>query len=110
MFKRLRLLAALVLFGLPSVALAGHEFTQGSTNTPVWLQAGQGVFAEQYYSGEYQNTAGEFTSIYFGPNYDSNYNEIVPTGADGSTSAWKDFDAGDVMKIEIGTFFSDACV
>lgn len=104
MFKRLRLLAALVLFGLPSVALAGHEFTQGSTNTPVWLQAGQGVFAEQYYSGEYQSTAGEFTSIYFGPNYDSNYNEIVPTGADGSTSAWKDFDAGDVMKIEIGTF------
>lgn len=104
MLKRLRLLAALVLFGLPSVALAGHQFTQGSTNTPVWLQAGQGVFAEQYYSGESGRTAGEFTDIGFDANYDANYDIIVPTGADNSTTSWIDFDAGDVIKIEIGTF------
>lgn len=102
MVKRLLLLlSAAVLLGLPNQASAGHEFTQGSTNTPVWLQAGQAVFAEQFYSSNYDDYAlGSIRSIGFGPA------DTIPTDADTTTTSWSDFDAGDVIRIDIGTEFS----
>lgn len=96
MYKRSILGAAGVMTAMVSAspALAGHMFTQGSTNTPVWLQTGQSIFIEQFYSEE-TDTPGRY-SIYF--DYDSNN---IPSGADNSTTAWADFDAGDVIKLTL---------
>lgn len=90
-------LSGAVLLMMGTAAQAGHAFTQGSTNTPVWLQTGQAVFVEQYYSDE-TSSAGLVEDIGFGPA------DVIPTGADTTTTSWSDFDAGDVIKIEVGTF------
>lgn len=81
---------------LTTGAHAGHRFDQGSTNTPVWLQEGQAVFIEQFYSDEDGENPGEFWDIDFGPA------NTIPTGADTSNASWSDFDAGDVLEISIG--------
>ncbi|NVK06018.1 MAG: autotransporter domain-containing protein [Marivivens sp.] len=90
-------LSSAILLMMGTAAQAGHAFTQGSTNTPVWLQTGQAVFVEQFYSDE-TSTPGLVEDIGFGPA------DLIPTGADTATTAWSDFDAGDVLKVEIGDF------
>ncbi|WP_439103955.1 autotransporter outer membrane beta-barrel domain-containing protein [Celeribacter marinus] len=83
-----------------ATATAGHAFTQGTTNTPVWLQAGQGVFVEQFYSYEYDEDAGYITDIGF------DYADVLPDGAPTDSTEWYEFGTGDVIKISIGDSWS----
>lgn len=84
-----------------ATATAGHAFTQGTTNTPVWLQAGQGVFVEQFYSNEWDESAGYITDIGF------DKADVLPDGAPTDSSLeWYEFGTGDVIKISIGDSWS----
>ncbi|MEY4981986.1 MAG: hypothetical protein RIR62_252 [Pseudomonadota bacterium] len=87
-------------------ASAGHLFTQGDTNTPVWLQQGQAVFVEQFYSSEYDNTPGEFR-LYLDDGSESTdyYSDPakIPAGADTTDPDWYKWNAGDVISVTIQT-------
>ena len=74
-------------------ANAGHMFTQASSNTPTWIQTGQGIAIDQY--GDEGGTGSGNMNIYF------EANNSVPSGADTSSNAWYQWSAGDVMRITL---------
>lgn len=108
-----RLLLALAFagssFAAGAPAFAGHMFTQGSTNTPVWLQEGQGVFVEQYYSNE-TASPGSF-QVWFDPFYSGDYYgddpTRIPAAADTTDPEWYAWNVGDVVEVKITTATGD---
>ncbi|MGI9282519.1 MAG: hypothetical protein ACR2PX_23230 [Endozoicomonas sp.] len=42
------ILALLSLMTVSGLSHAGHLFTQASSNTPTWIQSGQGIVINQY--------------------------------------------------------------
>ncbi|WP_176219082.1 hypothetical protein [Planktotalea arctica] len=45
--KLLALVGLLFVAFAPTKAQAGHLFTQATSNTPTWIQAGQGISIDQ---------------------------------------------------------------
>jgi len=85
----------LVLLALPYSASAGHLFTQASTNTPTWIQAGQGIAIQQFTVENNNFDSGSEIEIDFEEPTD------VPAGADTSTSDWWEFSTGDVLRLNL---------
>ena len=81
------------LLALSSTVSAGHMFTQASSNTPTWIQSGQGIVIDQY--GDEGGASSGGISIYF------QANNTVPTAANTTNSDWWQWSAGDVMKINL---------
>ena len=73
-------------------ARAGHLFTQASSNTPTWIQAGQGIAIDQY-GIESGPGSGSITINFEQP--------AAPAGADTSNNNWWQWSAGDVMEISL---------
>jgi autotransporter-associated beta strand protein len=82
-----------ILAFLSSMSYAGHLFTQSSTNTPTWIQAGQGIAIKQY--GTESSSSSGNINLYFSAN------SSAPTGADTSSTAWWQWSTGDVAKITL---------
>lgn len=91
--KQIQLLYIFILLCFVSVAQAGHLFTQASSNTPTWIQAGQGIAIDQY--GDEGGSGNGRMSIYFKDN------STIPSGADTSTTDWWEWSSGDVMRITL---------
>ena len=87
---------ALALLAMPGVAKAGHMFTQASSNTPTWIQAGQGIAIQQY--GDEGGSGAGNIAIYFEAPAGG-----VPAGATQTANAsdWWNWSAGDVMQINL---------
>lgn len=100
---RLFAVAATVSTMLAAPAVAGHLFTQGNTNTPVWIQQSQAVYVEQFYSDEYDEDPGDFL-IYFDsdPTFFANPANIPPD-ADTTDPEWFSWSPGDVVQVTIQT-------
>ena len=94
MFRKLTevVLSALLFTFIAMSANAGHLFTQASSNTPTWIQSGQGIAIKQY--GTEGSSAGYISIDFEQPS-------STPTGADTSNSNWWQWSAGDVMKINL---------
>ncbi|MZR14262.1 deoxyuridine 5'-triphosphate nucleotidohydrolase Dut, partial [Maritimibacter sp. DP07] len=92
---------ALVCLGAISLvpvgkANAGHLFTQASSNTPTWIQQGNGIAVKQYGSeGAYSFGAGNISINFQQPSGGT------PAEATQSGDAWWQWSAGDVMKINL---------
>ena len=95
MFRKLTevVLSALLFTFIAVSANAGHMFTQASSNTPTWIQSGQGITIKQY--GDEGGGGSGRIDIYF------EVPTTVPTGADTSNNDWWMWSAGDVMKINL---------
>ena len=96
-FVRLKALVFGLSFFLTSIMLAGvshagHLFTQASSNTPTWIQAGQGISIDQY--GTEGSSSGRITMDFAAPS-------TTPSGADNSNANWWTWSAGDVMEITL---------
>ena len=87
-----RLLFTLLVF-IPFTAEAGHLFTQAQSNTPTWIQSGQGIVIEQY-GTESGNSSGNFS-------FNFAANSTTPDGADNSNNNWWTWSSGDVMRITL---------
>jgi len=88
--------AAILAILTPASATAGHLFTQASSNTPTWIQAGQGIAIDQY-GDEGGSGDGRIT-----------VNFEAPSGAAPGTitqtanpNDWWNWSAGDVIKINL---------
>jgi len=97
-FVRLKALVFGLSFFLTSIMLAGvshagHLFTQASSNTPTWIQAGQGISIDQY-GTEGGSSSGSITMDFAAPS-------TTPSGADTSNANWWTWSAGDVMEITL---------
>lgn len=81
---------------MPGVAKAGHMFTQASSNTPTWIQAGQGIAIQQY--GDEGGRGSGNMIIYFEAPSGGR-----PAGATQTANAsdWWTWSAGDVMQINL---------
>lgn len=90
-----RLLLTLLCLVFPIAANAGHLFTQASSNTPTWIQAGQGIAIDQYTVENSGSDSGSYVSIDFEQPTDT------PAQADTSNSDWWQFSTGDVLKISL---------
>ena len=77
----------------PTTAQAGHLFTQATSNTPTWIQTGQGISIDQY--GVEGGSSGGNIVLYFSPP------SSVPAGADTTNSNWSNWSAGDVLEINL---------
>lgn len=93
MFKFSLHIKLVLLILIAPMAQAGHMFTQASSNTPTWIQSGQGIAIDQY--GDEGGSGSGNMAIYF------EANSTAPTGADTSTSDWWQWSAGDVMRITL---------
>lgn len=82
-----------VLFAFGGTAFAGHMFTQGTTNTPTWIQSGKGIAIDQY-----GLESGSQFSVYI-----EQPRPPAPSAADTSNSNWWNWSAGDVMKLNFAT-------
>ncbi|MBR9868306.1 MAG: autotransporter domain-containing protein [Oceanospirillales bacterium] len=82
-----------LLLAVTGTTNAGHLFTQASSNTPTWIQSGQGIVIDQY--GDEGGSGTGAISIDFEANI------APPNGADTSTSDWWSWSAGDVMRINL---------
>lgn len=87
------LVLALSLMFVSGVSYAGHMFTQASSNTPTWIQSGQGIVIEQY--GDEGGAGSGNMNIYL------EANSTVPDAADTSNSDWWQWSAGDVMRLNL---------
>lgn len=94
--SRLVASTALALLAMPGVAKAGHMFTQASSNTPTWIQAGQGIAIQQY--GDEGGSGAGNMAIYFEAPAGG-----VPAGATQTAGPtdWWNWSAGDVMQINL---------
>lgn len=86
---------AVVALSLPAVGNAGHLFTQASSNTPTWIQAGQGIVINQY-GDEGVSGGGDLSFNFTDP---TSYGTVAPSGASGSD--WWAWSAGDVMRVTL---------
>ncbi|WP_062269527.1 autotransporter domain-containing protein [Endozoicomonas arenosclerae] len=86
-------LGILSLLTVSSVTHAGHLFTQASSNTPTWIQSGQGIVIKQY--GDEGGSGSGNIDINFAAN------STPPDDADTSNSNWWQWSAGDVMRITL---------
>ena len=98
-FVRLKALVFGLSFFLTSIMLAGvshagHLFTQASSNTPTWIQAGQGISIDQYGTEGGSSSSGSITMDFAAPS-------TTPSGADTSNANWWTWSAGDVMEITL---------
>ena len=98
-FVRLKALVFGLSFFLTSIMLAGvshagHLFTQASSNTPTWIQAGQGISIDQYGTEGGSSSSGSITMDFAAPS-------TIPSGADNSNANWWTWSAGDVMEITL---------
>lgn len=78
----------------PTFANAGHLFTQASSNTPTWIQQGQGISIQQY-GDEGGSGSGSITINFEAPS------STVPAGATQTGSDWWNWSAGDVIRINL---------
>jgi autotransporter-associated beta strand protein len=83
---------ALIAALLPATANAGHMFTQASSNTPTWIQQGQGIAIQQY--GHEGGSGSGNIDIYFETNLGTAPESATQTGSD-----WYLWSAGDVMQL-----------
>ena len=88
----LKLCLAYLFLAFGSTAFAGHMFTQGTTNTPTWIQSGTGIAIDQY-----GLESGSQFSVYIEQPY------ATPSLADTSNNNWWNWSAGDVMKLNFAT-------
>ncbi len=88
----IRLLSSLLLLIGAGPALAGHLFTQGSTNTPTWIASGTGIAVQQY-----RLESGSQFDVYI------QQPSSVPSGVQNTSSnSWWDWSAGDVIQLSFG--------
>ncbi len=86
-----------VALSIPTVGNAGHLFTQASSNTPTWIQSGQGIVINQYgHEGSFGSASGDLTFNFADP---TSYGTSAPSGASGT--AWWAWSAGDVMRVTL---------
>jgi autotransporter-associated beta strand protein len=90
-------LLLLAFFALP--AQAGHLFTQASSNTATWIQAGSGISIDQVA----METSYGNGSISF--NFEAN--PAVPAGANTANTDWWQWSAGDVLKFSVPSTTGD---
>lgn len=88
----IKIIIALSMGLLTHGAMAGHMFTQGSSNVPTWIQAGQGIAINQERNIESPQTI--FQLYMEAPSQ-------TPSGVSGSS--WWKWSAGDVAQISIAT-------
>lgn len=81
-----------VLFAFGGTAFAGHMFTQGTTNTPTWIQSGTGIAIDQY-----GLESGQQFSVYI------EAPSVIPSAANTANNDWWNWSAGDVMKLNFAT-------
>ncbi len=93
MLKNLyRVFCSVLLLVIAGPSLAGHLFTQGSTNTPTWIASGTGIAVQQYGL----ETSSQFDVYIEQPS-------TTPSGVqDTSNSNWWNWSAGDVMQLSFG--------
>ena len=96
MFRKLTevVLSALLFSFIAVSANAGHLFTQASSNTPTWIQQGQGIVIKQY-GDEGGGGSGTLSWNFDNP---TSYGTVTnpPSGTD-----WWSWSAGDIMKVTL---------